>query len=66
MVKHKKYQLLAESTNVRLTKDVNKLLKERWELYGKPFMQDGIFFQAMVLPLANSGKNEKDEVDDKE
>ena len=58
---YQKYQLLAEGTNVKLTKDINKLLKTGWELYGPVMIQDGLFFQALIK---NNNKGSK--VDDKE
>jgi hypothetical protein len=61
MIKYKKYQLLAESTNVKLSKDINELLKKGWLLYGETFMQDGIFFQAMVSPVASTAKQDEHE-----
>jgi hypothetical protein len=54
-----KYQLLAEGTNLKLTKDVNKLLKEGWELYGYPFIQDGLFFQAVTKTSSKKDKSDE-------
>ena len=51
-----RYQLLAESTNIKLQNDVDKLLKAEWELYGDPFYSDGIFFQAVIK---RNGKEKK-------
>jgi hypothetical protein len=61
MRSYTKYQLLAEGTNLKLTKDVNKLLKEGWELYGYSFIQDGLFFQAVTKVVTSSKKDKNDE-----
>ena len=47
-MKYKKYELVAESTNAKLTNDINKYLEKGWDLYGFPMIQDGLFFQAVV------------------
>ena len=65
LANYMKYQLLAEGTNLKLTKDVNKLLKDGWELYGYPFIQDGLFFQA-VIKLTVASKKDKTSDDSKE
>ena len=61
-MKCKKYQLLAESTNLKLTKDVNTLVDKGWELYGYPFFIDGFFLQAMIKVAKDKTRG----VDDKE
>ena len=47
-MKYKKYDLVAETTNAKLTNDINKYLKDGWDLYGFPMIHDGLFFQAIV------------------
>lgn len=54
---YKKFDLLAEATNGKLTNDVNVRLKQGWELYGFPFIEDGLFFQAMVNINEDNAEN---------
>ena len=56
-MKYNKFILIAESTNGKLTDDVNNYLKDGWELYGFTSIHDGIFFQALVKYDYNSNSN---------
>ena len=64
-MKIKEYKIVAESTNLKMSDDINKLLKDGWELYGFPSIVDGIYFQTLVKPYVeikekqNGSKNIK-------
>ena len=47
-MQYTEFKLIAESSNGNLSEDVSSYLKDGWELYGFPIVQEGIFFQAIV------------------
>jgi hypothetical protein len=44
----KEYRIISTNTADQLSEVVNKYFQQGWELYGDPFVKEGIFCQAMV------------------
>lgn len=43
-----KYRLVTQDTDTGLEEVINKLLQEGWKLYGNPFVDGRLIFQAMI------------------